>query len=171
VGSHVPTTSRQLAALLGSSDGARIMAHEISIEGILSGDKAALVQVAASVDRTLSAGRIGLVATERVRRDVDLASGRRISQALVEVVRRLGRRPDWIIAKGGITSSDIAAHGLRMRECRVAGQLLPGVPVWIGGEESRWPGVPLVVFPGNVGGPTALADAVGVLEAPRNLEA
>jgi uncharacterized protein YgbK (DUF1537 family) len=171
VGSYVPTTSRQLAALLESPAGARIAAYELSVEGILAGDQTTLVEMAASLDRTLAAGRIGLMATERVRRDVDLASGRRISQALVDVVRRLERRPDWIIAKGGITSSDIAANGLGMRESRVAGQLLPGVPVWIGGDESRWPGLPLVVFPGNVGGPRALTDAVGILERSQQPEA
>ena len=165
-GSHVPTTSRQLAALLGSPAGARITAHELSVEGLLTPDGTALLAVAASLNRTLDAGRIGLVATERIRRDLDLAAGRRISEALVDVVRRVERRPDWIIAKGGITSSDIAAHALGMRASRVAGQLLPGVPVWVGGDESRWPGLPLVIFPGNVGTPTALVDAVRILEAP-----
>ena len=165
VGSHVPTTSRQLAALLDSPASARITARELSVESMLTEGRATVVEAARSLDRTLAAGRIGLAATERIRRDVDLAAGRRISGALVDVVRRLERRPDWIIAKGGITSSDIAVHGLGMREPRVAGQLLPGVPVWVGGRESRWPGLPLVVFPGNVGDPTWLADAVGLLEA------
>lgn len=165
VGSHVPTTSRQLAALLDSPVSARITARELSVETMLAEGRATVAEAARSLDRTLAAGRIGLVATERIRRDVDLPAGRRISGALVDVVRRLERRPDWIIAKGGITSSDIAVHGLGMRESRVAGQLLPGVPVWVGGRESRWPGLPLVVFPGNVGGPTALADAAGLLEA------
>ncbi|HET8776713.1 MAG TPA: nucleotide-binding domain containing protein, partial [Candidatus Limnocylindria bacterium] len=103
--------------------------------------------------------------TERVRRDVGLEGGRAISSALVEVVRRTSGRPGWVIAKGGITSYDIAARALDMREARVAGQILPGVPVWVGGEGSRWPGVPLVVFPGNVGDADALVRVVELLAA------
>lgn len=40
------------------------------------------------------------------------------------------------------------------------GQILPGVPVWSMGSDSRWPGLPLVVFPGNVGGKEALVEAL-----------
>lgn len=40
------------------------------------------------------------------------------------------------------------------------GQILPGVPVWSMASNSRWPGLPLVVFPGNVGGTEALAEAM-----------
>jgi uncharacterized protein YgbK (DUF1537 family) len=47
----------------------------------------------------------------------------------------------------------------------VTGQLLPGVPVWVGGADARWPGVPLVVFPGNVGADDALVRAVEALDA------
>ena len=31
------------------------------------------------------------------------------------------------------------------------GQIRPGVPVWRTGPESRFPGIPYVIFPGNVG--------------------
>lgn len=43
---------------------------------------------------------------------------------------------------------------------QVMGQILPGVPVWSMADDSRWPGLPLVVFPGNVGGKEALAEAM-----------
>jgi len=36
--------------------------------------------------------------------------------------------------------------------------VLPGVPVWRLGLESRWPGMAYIVFPGNVGDDDALAD-------------
>ena len=42
----------------------------------------------------------------------------------------------------------------------VAGQILPGIPVWKTGEESLFPHMSYVIFPGNVGGDTALYDAV-----------
>jgi uncharacterized protein YgbK (DUF1537 family) len=82
-----------------------------------------------------------------------------VSRALVEVVRAVTDRPAWVIAKGGITSYDVARYGLGLAEARIAGPLLPGVPVWVGGADARWPNMPLVVFPGNVGNANALADA------------
>jgi uncharacterized protein YgbK (DUF1537 family) len=61
------------------------------------------------------------------------------------------------VAKGGITASDVATAGLGVRRAWVLGQIQPGVPVWRLGPESRYPGKPYVVFPGNVGGPDSLA--------------
>jgi uncharacterized protein YgbK (DUF1537 family) len=80
----------------------------------------------------------------------------------VDIVRSLGARPRFTIAKGGITSSDIATKGLGMRRARVLGQAAPGVPVWLLGPESRFPGMKFVVWPGNVGGPNDLRDLVGL---------
>jgi uncharacterized protein YgbK (DUF1537 family) len=42
---------------------------------------------------------------------------------------------------------------------------LPGIPVWQLGEESRFPGMNYVVFPGNVGGADALLHAYQKLTA------
>ncbi len=83
-----------------------------------------------------------------------------VSSALVEVVRGISVRPRFVVAKGGITSSDIATAGLGVRRAWVLGQLEPGVPVWRLGAEARWPGLVYIVFPGNVGGPQSLASGV-----------
>lgn len=87
------------------------------------------------------------------------AIGRAVSDALVEIVRALAIRPRFVIAKGGITSSDVATRGLGVRRALVRGQILPGVPVWRLGAEARWPELDYVVFPGNVGDAGALAAA------------
>lgn len=50
---------------------------------------------------------------------------------------------------------------------QVMGQILPGVPVWSMADDSRWPGLPLVVFPGNVGGKEALAEAMTKVRGAR----
>lgn len=166
VGSHVSLTTRQLKRLLASAMADRIDAVELPVDALVRGGgpaEAAVARGAATMDEALAAGRIGLVATERTRRDIGLAGGRAVAGALVAVVERVGRRPGWVVAKGGITSHEVAGRGLRMREARVAGQLLAGVPVWIGAEGSRWPGVPLVVFPGNVGDEDALRRCVELL--------
>jgi len=61
------------------------------------------------------------------------------------------------VAKGGITSSDVATLGLGVRRALVMGQVLPGVPVWQLGKETRWPEMAYIIFPGNVGSEDALA--------------
>jgi uncharacterized protein YgbK (DUF1537 family) len=83
---------------------------------------------------------------------------------LVAVVQALITRPRYIVAKGGITSSDVATKGLNVHRALVRGQILPGVPMWQLGAESRFPGIVYVVFPGNVGGSRALADLVTLLQ-------
>ncbi|MEJ1971843.1 MAG: nucleotide-binding domain containing protein [Lacunisphaera sp.] len=82
----------------------------------------------------------------------------------MEIVASLPERPRWLVAKGGITSSDLATQALGVRRALVLGQALPGVPVWQLGAESRWPGLNYVVFPGNVGGDDALERLVAMLE-------
>ncbi len=94
-----------------------------------------------------------------------LAIGKRVSDSLVEIVRSLEVRPRYLVAKGGITSSDIATTALDIRRAFVYGQALPGVPVWQAGPESRYPGLAYVVFPGNVGGDDALVRIVRSLDA------
>jgi len=69
------------------------------------------------------------------------------------------------VAKGGITSSDVATDGLNVKRAMVLGQILPGVPVWKTGPESRFENLVYIVFPGNVGGPTALADIHSSLQS------
>ena len=161
VGSHVTTTTRQLEHLL-ASDPAPVI-HELAVEPLLRGGSVAttaIVEAAAALDAALAAGHSCVVATERRWHDAGLEGGMAISTALVSMVERMASRPAWMVAKGGITSYDIAARALGMRDALVAGQLLPGVPVWIGADGSRWPGMPLVVFPGNVGADDALTAVV-----------
>ena len=85
-----------------------------------------------------------------------LAIGQQVSSALVAIVAGLSVTPRFLVAKGGITSSDLATQALQVRRAMVLGQLVPGVPVWRTGPESRLPGLTYVVFPGNVGGSDAL---------------
>ena len=95
----------------------------------------------------------------------NLAIGKAISAALIEVVDGIQVEPRFVIGKGGITCSDLATGGLGIRAARVAGQILPGVPVWVASAGGRWPGIPYVVFPGNVGDEGAVARVVQALRA------
>ena len=84
----------------------------------------------------------------------------KISDGVQSLVGRLKVTPAFIIAKGGITSSDVATRGLSLRRATVMGQILPGIPVWRTGTESKFPGMPYVIFPGNVGDEDSLLKAV-----------
>lgn len=79
-----------------------------------------------------------------------------ISKALVDIIREIQISPSFLIAKGGITSSDTGTRALGVKRARVMGQALPGVPVWLTGRESRFPGLPFIIFPGNVGDENSL---------------
>ena len=89
----------------------------------------------------------------------------KISDAVQSLVGRLSVTPSFVIAKGGITSSDVGTKALAVKKANVLGQIKPGIPVWQTGEESKFPLTPYVIFPGNVGEVTTLREAVEVLTA------
>ncbi len=171
VGSHVPTTTAQLARLLAEPP--LPVAHvELPVERLrgLSGPaaEAFVADVARTVDRLLHEGTTPVVATSRdLIRGMDAADDLRlsahVSTLVVDVVRAVSRRPAWVLAKGGITSSDVATRGLGLDEAWVVGPIAPGVPLWRSGPDARWPGVPLAVFPGNVGDEDTLRAVVARL--------
>jgi uncharacterized protein YgbK (DUF1537 family) len=168
VGSYVPKTSAQVAYLLESTP---IAAIEVDVEKLLSDtmQQSEIRRAADTANRTLDRGEDVVVYTTRNlitgdNSESSLAIGQRVSQSLIAIVRALSTRPRYILAKGGITSSDIATNGLDVRRAMVLGQILPGVPVWQLGSESRYPGLVYIVFPGNVGGERALADVVHKLK-------
>jgi uncharacterized protein YgbK (DUF1537 family) len=165
-GSYVNRTTQQIEAAAGL---AHVTPIEVSTSALLGEDAPAEIhRVQQAAEAAMRGGRDALVYTGRERiagadEQATLGIGQRISQGLVAIVQGLGVRPAWIIAKGGITSSDIATQGLGVRRAWVLGQAIPGVPIWRTGPESRWPGMAYVVFPGNVGGPTAVADMACIL--------
>jgi uncharacterized protein YgbK (DUF1537 family) len=169
VGSYVPTTSGQVAALL---DQGGVTALEVDVTGLIDEQRrdSEIARVARLAEEGLQRDEDVLIVTSRtlvagLSATESLAIGRRVSDGLCAIVRQIERRPRYLVAKGGITSSDLATRGLGVRQALVLGQALPGVPVWRLGAESRYPGLVYVVFPGNVGGPTALAEVVAALRA------
>ena len=90
---------------------------------------------------------------------------RRVSTAVVEAVQSIMERirPRFVLAKGGITSSDVASRGLGIRRAQCVGPMLPGIVSLWAAHDGPARGVPYIVFPGNVGDENALAAVVGVL--------
>ncbi|EPE02180.1 ketose-bisphosphate aldolase class-ii-like protein [Ophiostoma piceae UAMH 11346] len=167
-GSYVPKTTAQLK-VLRERRGDALAVIELDVNMLVAnggtGEAAAeLVNKAANeAERTISKGKDVLVMTSRllITGTDALGVGAKVAAALVDVVNKIGVRPRYLIAKGGITSSDAASKSLRMRRARVLGQAAPGVPIWRSDETTcRFPGIPYVVFPGNVGNNETLATLV-----------
>src|SRR5215218_1709952 len=175
VGSYVPTTTRQLEAAL-ALDG--VLGVEMSVPRLLeTGSREdELGRVVEEVNGSLASSAVAVYTSRELvtAGGAGLSNfeiGASVSGALVEVMRRVDRSLplSFVVAKGGITSSDIATKGLEVRRAEVAGPLLPPgiVPVWILPDENDFPGLPYVIFPGNVGGPRSLAQAIEILRGER----
>jgi len=160
VGSFVPKSTVQLKNLLEQNTHHPI---EIDVAEVLtSNDSDSYVRaITQDTNDLLSAGKHVVIYTSRtLRKGDDAESSLRINHVvslfLVSIIRGLTVRPAFIIAKGGITSSDIASKGLMAKRALVLGQIIPGVPVWRLGRESKFSDLFYVVFPGNVGDDQAL---------------
>jgi len=92
-----------------------------------------------------------LITADTGNKEDELRLAVKISDAVQNLVGKLNVRPAFVIAKGGITSSDIGVKALGVMRAYVLGQIGPGIPVWQTGNRSKWPGIPYVIFPGNVG--------------------
>lgn len=167
VGSHVQRTTEQLERLLALPDTSGV---EVSVASILESEASRMATVTAArgaVEEALRGRRTPVVFSSRQvvggadRRHLEI--GVQVSRALVDIVRDLGEKPDFILSKGGITSSDIATEALSVRRAIVMGQARAGVSVWRLGPETALAGVPYIVFPGNVGEPDTLANLVNEL--------
>lgn len=167
VGSYVPRTTGQLQALQSTTG---VTSVEVPVQELLDDARRAVTldRLARQIDTALQGGEDVVVFTSRQLvtgsdAESNLSIGQQVSTGLVSLVRSLTVRPRYILAKGGITSSDVATQGLGVQRALVLGQILPGVPVWQLGPETRYPGLSYIVFPGNVGGPQALAEVVTAL--------
>ena len=160
VGSHVPKSTRQLRSLLAQPGTEGI---EIDL-GRLPGARAEMRAAAtAQAAASHAAGRTPVIYTSRQERAFPslgerLAFGESVSALLMDIVRALPTSLGWLISKGGITSNDTLSAGLGLHASRLLGQVLPGVSVVrCPPEHPRHPDMPVVIFPGNVGGDDALA--------------
>lgn len=170
IGSHVKKTTEQLKALQQNKKMAFI---EFNTHLVLEPDafREEINRVIQQTEALLAAGQSVAVYTRRERLDLgddrqeeELKLSVQISDAVTSIVQRLTIRPKYLIAKGGITSSDIGTRGLSVKRATVAGQIKPGIPVWQTGEESKFPFMSYVIFPGNVGSKDTLKEAVDILE-------
>ena len=168
VGFYVPKTSAQLENLKKTS---AIHLMEIEVNQVVAG-KLFSQEVARQIDNLILAGEDVVVYTSRTLvADADpvksLLIGKKVSEFITAVVSALKVQPKCILAKGGITSSDIATKGLGVKKAMVTGQVAAGVPVWKLGEEAKFPDLNYIVFPGNVGDDATLKDVFMIVRGDR----
>ncbi|KAK8162564.1 hypothetical protein IWX90DRAFT_246855 [Phyllosticta citrichinensis] len=168
-GSHVPKTTAQLEALVSKS-GKKLTTVVLDVEKLLASPESAGEAIAgalATAEREIAHRQDVLVMTSRklitgddAKKSLDIGSV--VADALVKFMQQVKVRPRYVIAKGGITSSDMATKGLNMKRATIVGQAAPGVPLWRCDEDTcKYPGLPYVVFPGNVGSADTLFEVVG----------
>jgi len=155
VGSHVEKTTQQLNYLMEHDD---IETFEFDVEEVKDSEGLApyVDKMKHQIEDAIGSGRNAVVYTSRnlvktEDREESLKISKRISESLVEIVSTLEIKPKFIIAKGGITSSDVATIGLGIKKACVLGQAEKGIPVWKTSDEAKYPNMPYIVFPGNVG--------------------
>ena len=170
IGSHVKKTTEQLQALMTLKN---LLFIEFDVTQALQPTALQKEEdrVADLVNQQIVQGKTVVVYTSRKR--IDLGEGKKeeelklavsISKALTNVVKRLAVAPKFIVAKGGITSSDVGTNGLGVKHAIVAGQIKPGIPVWYTGKEAKFSNLPYVIFPGNVGTKETLKEVVELLD-------
>ena len=169
VGSHVKKTTAQLEKLLTEPG---IAALEVEVDRIQPERTALLGDVLEKAAAAHSRGLTSVIYTSRVESQFPdqaarLAFGEQVSAFLMDVVRDLQTTLGFLISKGGITSNDVLSDGLALRTSIVLGQILPGCSVVrCPSDHPRYPDLPVVIFPGNVGDDAALATAYRRLSAP-----
>jgi uncharacterized protein YgbK (DUF1537 family) len=173
VGSHVGLTSRQVAR---AQERGGLIEAQLDVPTLLDPERRDdhVAGIGKQVAEALATSDVLLFTSRTLQRggdaDDSLAISRTVSTAVVEVVQAaLAAHPAWVVAKGGITSHDVAVRGLGIRRAEVVGQLLPGMismfrPIEAAPEAI---GTPYVVFAGNVGDDDTLADVIDLFAGRR----
>lgn len=170
VGSHTQKTTRQVEAL-HALPGLRFIEFD---SDLVLDESRFEVEIASVLDQEETALQQGLTVVVYTKRQLlslagdskedALARSVKISDAVQSLVGKLQVTPAFVVAKGGITSSDVGTKALRVKRANVLGQIRPGIPVWQTGAESKFPQIPYVIFPGNVGQENTLREVVEILQ-------
>lgn len=170
VGSHVKKTTQQLEELLMLDHVTPIEFNSDLVLDEVKFEKEIQERIQ-ELDERLSRGETCVIFTKRKRLDLgegmaekELMLSVQISNGLTRTIESLTCKPKYIIAKGGITSSEIGTNALQVKKALVLGQVRPGIPVWKTDAESKYPHIAYIIFPGNVGKITDLRDIVKALD-------
>ena len=166
IGSHVQKTTGQLDLLLKRVE---VKGIEVDVTKLVEIPGEMLTKTIESVRLCWEHGFTPVVYTSRCEVWIEnnterLNLGKKISSFLVEIIKNLAAQPSYILAKGGITAHDILTRGLDLRFARAAGQIMAGVPVVMTDNDHKYPSMPYIIFPGNVGDENALVTVFELLK-------
>lgn len=168
IGSHVKKTTCQLNELMKSEKGIVFIEFDVNSWFLEQGLWQEQQRIIRQAEELVKSGKTVVIYTSRKllvpdtsNRDDILKASVDISDAVTGIIGQFSVKPRFIIAKGGITSSDVGTRALRVKKAYVMGQIRKGIPVWRTGAESKFPGMPYVIFPGNVG---EVSDLRGIVE-------
>lgn len=167
-GSYVPTSTRQLSALMAAEAGSLVEADVVALASDPAEEE--IRRLAERITTLLDADGFGVLATPRQRPSGthDLAAQGRIATNFAAVVGRVQNRLGMLIVKGGVTSAVTASVGLGADEARVVGPVIDGVGCWrieLFDDSS----LPYLVVPGNVGEDDLLVRLVTMARAAPTL--
>jgi len=166
VGSHVNKSTQQLYALLRDPGvtGIEVDLVKWHQDNISDRCRQHLLQsVLEQVHAAHHQGQTAVIYTSRQELTFPdsqsrLSFGKQVSALLMDIVRGLPQELGFLISKGGITSNDTLSQGLALQTARLLGQILPGCSIVRTPESHpQFPGLPVVLFPGNVGDEDGLA--------------
>tara|TARA_R110002096_G_scaffold172680_1_gene346508 strand:+ start:19462 stop:20847 length:1386 start_codon:yes stop_codon:yes gene_type:complete len=168
IGSYVPKTTAQLQALKDHSDAVFLELDVSNVQDSLLFNQD-INHLSEKVNQHIKANHHVVLYTSRTiikghTKAESLAIVNRVSNGLISIIKQLKNQPKYIVAKGGITSSDVATKGLNVKRAQVLGQVLKGVPVWKLSAETKFPNMPYIIFPGNVGDNNALYQLTKLLK-------
>lgn len=169
IGSHTEKTTKQLEALKVLS-GIEFIALDATLVNHDAALQREVERCLAKEEECIRAGKTvccyttrRLITADTGNKEDELRLSLKISDAVQSLVGKLSITPSFVLAKGGITSSDVGIKALAVKKANVLGQIQPGIPVWLTGEESKFPGIPYVIFPGNTGTEETLKQSVEIL--------
>ncbi len=166
IGSHVSKTTAQLQQLLKAR---KVGGIEVAVEKIAAEHDALLAGIMEQINHLHSDNITPVIYTSRNELQFDsqqqrLAFGETVSAFLMSIIKKLPTTTGFIISKGGITSNDTLSTGLALKTARVLGQIHAGCSVVrCPHDHERYPDMPVVIFPGNVGTEHSLATVYNIL--------
>ncbi|MGD1901821.1 MAG: four-carbon acid sugar kinase family protein [Geitlerinemataceae cyanobacterium] len=162
IGSHVQKTTQQLSELLEEPGTVGV---EVNVVELRDGVAPEVLRDRAleTVRAAHAEGKTPAIYTSRGELQFDdiearLKFGVAVSALLMDILRGLPDSIGFLVSKGGITSNDVLSDGLALRSARLLGQILAGCSVVTTADDHpQFPNLPVVLFPGNVGGADGLA--------------
>jgi uncharacterized protein YgbK (DUF1537 family) len=158
-GSYTSGATDQIRAVIERYDPPVI---EVPFSSTVEGWSESAAEIGRELRESVRDARLVVLMTPRRRQDADdrFDAGSQMMTTIAGAVREVVDHLTAVVAKGGITSAEVATRGLGARRAHVVGQVDNGIPLWTVKmpDEQR---MPLVVVPGNMGDRDAINRILG----------